>query len=43
LRAGVTATVSIDTGRGRSIADVVSGFFDLLRGSAPRERSAERL
>jgi hypothetical protein len=34
LRAGVTATVSIDTGRGRSIADVVSGFFDLFRGKA---------
>ena len=34
LRAGVTATVSIDTGRGRSIADVVTGFFDLFRGKA---------
>jgi hypothetical protein len=30
----VTATVSIDTGRGRSIADVVTGFFDLFRGKA---------
>ncbi|MFM8615837.1 MAG: hypothetical protein ACKOC9_14215 [Alphaproteobacteria bacterium] len=34
MRAGVTATVSIDTGRGRSIADVVAGFFDLFRGKA---------
>jgi hypothetical protein len=34
LRAGVTATVSIDTGRGRSIADVVAGFLDLFRGKA---------
>ena len=34
LRAGVTATVSIDTGRGRSIADVVTGFLDLFRGKA---------
>jgi len=40
LRAGVTATVSIDTGRGRSIADVVSGFFDLFRGGASREHAA---
>jgi membrane fusion protein (multidrug efflux system) len=39
LRAGVTATVSIDTGRGRSIADVVTGFFDLLRASSPREHA----
>ncbi|MCA3282508.1 MAG: hypothetical protein ING16_06540 [Roseomonas sp.] len=34
LRAGVTATVSIDTGRGRSIADVVTRFLDLFRGKA---------
>jgi membrane fusion protein (multidrug efflux system) len=34
LRAGVTATVSIDTGRGRSLGDVVTGFFDLFRGKA---------
>ena len=34
LRAGVTATVSIDTGCGRSIADVVTGFLDLFRGKA---------
>jgi membrane fusion protein (multidrug efflux system) len=33
-RTGVTATVSIDTGRGRSIADVVTGFLDLFRGKA---------
>jgi membrane fusion protein (multidrug efflux system) len=41
LRAGVTATVSIDTGRGRSIADVVAGFFDLFRASSPREHAAK--
>ena len=34
LRAGVTATVSIDTGRGRSLGDVVTGFLDLFRGRA---------
>ncbi|MCA3279208.1 MAG: HlyD family secretion protein [Roseomonas sp.] len=34
LRAGVTAAVSIDTGRGRSLGDVVSGFLDLFRGKA---------
>ena len=41
LRAGVTATVSIDTGRGRSIADVVTGFLDLFRASSPREHAAK--
>jgi hypothetical protein len=41
LRAGVTATVSIDTGRGRSIADVVAGFFAMFRGAAPREHAAK--
>ena len=34
LRAGVTATVSIDTGRGRSLGDVVTGFLDLIQGRA---------
>jgi membrane fusion protein (multidrug efflux system) len=45
LRAGVTATVSIDTGRGRSLGDVVTGFFDLFRGKAEAaggERSQSR-
>ncbi|MCA3273868.1 MAG: hypothetical protein ING12_17985 [Roseomonas sp.] len=41
LRAGVTATVSIDTGRGRIIAAVVTGFFDLFRASSPREHAAK--
>jgi membrane fusion protein (multidrug efflux system) len=41
LRAGVTATVSIDTGRGRSIADVVAGFFGLFSGSLPRDHAAQ--
>jgi hypothetical protein len=36
-RTGVTATVSIDTGRGRSIADVVTGF---LVFSAPLHRES---
>jgi membrane fusion protein (multidrug efflux system) len=34
LRAGVTATVSIDTGRQRQYADVITGLADLFRGRA---------
>lgn len=34
LRAGVTATVAIDTGRQRHYGDVVTGFLDLFRGRA---------
>jgi membrane fusion protein (multidrug efflux system) len=34
LRAGVTATVSIDTGRQRQFGDVVAGFGNLFRGRA---------
>jgi membrane fusion protein (multidrug efflux system) len=34
LRAGITATVSIDTGRERHISDVFTGIANLFRGSA---------
>ena len=34
LRAGITATVSIDTGRQRRFSDVASWFGSLLRGTA---------
>jgi len=34
LRAGVTATVAIDTGRQRSVADVFNYVANLFRGSA---------
>ncbi len=34
LRAGVTATVSIDTGRQREFGDVITGIADLFRGRA---------
>ena len=36
LRAGMTVTVTVDTGRKRGVLDVLRGFFSPARSQAPQ-------